>query len=90
MPTALSAGITFTQAAGGNVAVALLLTVTSNMLGVFTMPFVLPAMLGGSLGGARLEPGPLLVRLIYSVLIPTIIGAAIRSSVPGENGALAG
>lgn len=74
------------QQIGGNVALALLLTVASNMLGVFTMPFMLPALLGPALGGGAvgLEPLPLLVKLIKSILLPTLAGAAVRSLVPGK------
>jgi len=83
MPTALSSGVAFTQQVGGNVALALLLTVASNMLGVFTMPFLLPALLGPSLGSLQLEPLPLLARLVQNILVPTFVGAAIRAFVPG-------
>lgn len=64
-------------------AVALLLTVASNLLGVFTMPLMLPALLGDSLGGAALEPAPLLARLVACVLVPTILGALVRARVKG-------
>ncbi|GBF92238.1 sodium metabolite cotransporter, chloroplastic-like [Raphidocelis subcapitata] len=84
VPTALSSGITFTQAVGGNVAVALLLTVASNLLGVFTMPLLLPRLLGDALpAGAGLEALPLLARLATCVLLPTLLAAAARGVVPG-------
>ncbi|SVE15819.1 uncharacterized protein METZ01_LOCUS468673, partial [marine metagenome] len=41
MPTTLSSGIALTNQARGNGALALLLTVTTNLLGIFTIPFVL-------------------------------------------------
>ncbi|MEW5318526.1 MAG: hypothetical protein WDW38_009742 [Sanguina aurantia] len=81
MPTTLSSGITLTQSAGGNVALALLLTITSNLLSVFTLPFTLPALLG--LGtGLVLDPLTLLLQLMRTVLLPTAVGAAIRATVP--------
>jgi sodium/bile acid cotransporter 7 len=82
------------QQLGGNVSLALLLTVSSNILGIFTMPFILPHILaaapiataaglqGG--GGAVLEPLPLLLQLCKTILVPTMIGAAIRGFVPGK------
>lgn len=70
-------------------AVALLLTVASNTLGVFTMPLLLPALLGGSLGGAGLESAPLLRTLVVAVLIPTALGAAARAYIPGACGSAA-
>jgi sodium/bile acid cotransporter 7 len=66
------------------VALALLLTVSTNMLGVFTMPFTLPALLGPALAGSvRLEPLPLLVKLVKTILVPSLVGASIRAFVPG-------
>lgn len=87
MPTALSSGTALTTQVGGNVALALLLTVASNTLGVFTMPLMLPALLGpavGASGAAALDPVTLLGRLVQSVLLPTMFGAAVRAFVPGE------
>lgn len=72
------------QQIGGNIALALLLTVSTNMLGVFTLPFLLPALLGPGLGAVVIEPLPLLVKLVKSILVPTLIGASIRAFVPGE------
>jgi sodium/bile acid cotransporter 7 len=72
------------QAVGGNVAVALLLTVGSNLVGVFTMPLLLPRLLGDALPpGAGLEPLPLLARLVSCVLLPTLLAAGARAAVPG-------
>lgn len=70
---------------------ALLLTVSSNILGIFTMPFILPHLLAAAplatvagLQGAVLEPLPLLLQLCKTILLPTMIGAAIRGFVPGK------
>ena len=87
------------QQLGGNVSLALLLTVSSNILGIFTMPFILPHILaaaaaaaasplaaagsGGGAAAAVLEPLPLLLQLCKTILLPTMIGAAIRGCLPG-------
>jgi predicted Na+-dependent transporter len=87
------------QQLGGNVSLALLLTVSSNILGIFTMPFILPHILaaapimctaaagaGGSATTAAetmLEPLPLLLQLMQTILLPTLLGAAVRGFVPG-------
>lgn len=74
---------------------ALLLTVVSNILGIFTMPFILPHIVAASplsvaaagVGGVKagvLEPVQLLFQLCQTILLPTVIGAAIRGLVPGE------
>jgi sodium/bile acid cotransporter 7 len=84
-----------TQQLGGNVSLALLLTVASNILGIFTMPFVLPHVVaasgistgpGAAVQGAAasmLEPLPLMLQLCQTILVPTLIGASIRGLIPG-------
>ncbi|GAX73745.1 hypothetical protein CEUSTIGMA_g1197.t1 [Chlamydomonas eustigma] len=96
MPTSLSSGIAMTQTAGGNVALAILLTVASNLLAVATLPLLLPRALAG--GGAaqqlvgpnssgtcsmQLDPAALLVQLLAMVLAPTVFGACARAFIPG-------
>lgn len=83
------------QQLGGNVSLALLLTVSSNILGIFTMPFILPHILaaapaaavgaspGLSAGAAVLQPLPLLLQLCKTILVPTLVGASIRGFLPG-------
>jgi sodium/bile acid cotransporter 7 len=86
MPTTLSSGVSLTQAVGGNTALALLLTILTNVLGIFTMPFLLSALLGSGSGAVRLEPLPLLLQLLRTILLPTIAGACARAFVPGVAG----
>ncbi|MBU2483032.1 MAG: bile acid:sodium symporter, partial [Proteobacteria bacterium] len=45
MPTTLSSGVVMTKAAGGNMAHALFITILSNIIGIFTIPLVLPWLL---------------------------------------------
>ena len=71
------------QAVGGNTALALLLTVGSNLLGIFTMPFVLSAVLGAVSGSVKIAPKPLLQSLIKTILVPLLIGASARAFMPG-------
>jgi sodium/bile acid cotransporter 7 len=72
------------QAVGGNVALALLLTLCSNMIGIFTIPFILPAVLGAEAGAVALSPWPLLQQLVQCILVPIIAGACCRAFIPGE------
>ena len=51
MPTTLSSGVALTAAAGGDAALALLLTVSSNLLGVLTAPWAVAALLPGAVVG---------------------------------------
>ncbi|MFH1571390.1 MAG: bile acid:sodium symporter [Gemmatimonadota bacterium] len=73
MPTTLSSGIALTTQARGNVAQALLLTVLSNLVGIFTVPFVLAALLG-TLGHVELSALDLLGKLCLSILLPLSVG----------------
>ncbi|GLC58594.1 hypothetical protein PLESTB_001378400 [Pleodorina starrii] len=98
MPTTLSSGVALTQVLGGNTALALLLTIATNLTSVFTLPFILPWALqtsaslggfcvGGGSGGAaaavQLDPVPLLVQLVQCILLPTLVGSSLRGVSPG-------
>ena len=63
---------------------AILLTVSSNLLAVFTLPLVLPLVLGSVAGGLVLDPRALFLQLVQLVLVPTVVGAAARGLVPGR------
>ena len=73
MPTTLSSGIALTTQARGNVALALLLTVLTNTVGIFTVPFVL-AWLLREVGAVELSATELLVKLCFTMLLPLSIG----------------
>ncbi|HJP33431.1 MAG TPA: bile acid:sodium symporter [Candidatus Latescibacteria bacterium] len=77
MPTTLSSGIALTTQARGNAALALLLTVVTNLAGIFTIPFVLVAVLG-ALGQVELSAWNLLVKLCLSILLPLMAGRWLR------------
>lgn len=72
------------QAVGGNAALALLLTVGTNLVGIFTMPFMLCWLLGAGNSAVSLAPGPLLRSLMRTILAPLLVGAAARAFVPGN------
>jgi sodium/bile acid cotransporter 7 len=77
MPTTLSSGIALTIQARGNMALALLLTVLTNVLGVFTVPFVLARLLEAA-GKVELSGGELLLDLCLSILLPLTLGWALQ------------
>jgi len=77
MPTTLSSGIALTTQARGNVAQALMLTVLSNLVGIFTVPFVL-ALLLGALGHVELSALDLLAKLCLTILLPLSAGRYLR------------
>jgi len=80
MPTTVNSGVALAQTAKGNFALALLLTVCTNLLGVLTVPFYLSALLG--VGGFKLDPVPLLVNLLMMILLPLAVGKAVRELSP--------
>jgi sodium/bile acid cotransporter 7 len=74
VPTTLSSGIVMTQLAEGDRFKALFLTILLNLLGVFTIPFLLPVVLA-NVGNLTLPPPwPLLQQLLIIVLIPFLTG----------------
>lgn len=60
------------------------MVVATNIAGIFTMPFMLAAVVKGGSTGVALEPIPLLLSLVQSILVPLVIGIAARSFVPGS------
>jgi sodium/bile acid cotransporter 7 len=80
VPPTLTAGIVMTRVAGGNAAKALFLTILLNLVGVFTIPFMLQLTLG-SAGLVSISPLPMFKQLVLLVLVPFIFGAALRSFI---------
>ena len=76
MPTTISSGVALVSTAKGSVALALLLTVTSNLLGVLTVPFMLALLL--SVDGVAIDPIPLLFKLTATILMPLAVGKGAR------------
>lgn len=73
VPSTLSSGIVMTQLAGGDGVKALFFTILLNLLGVFTIPFILPVVLENA-GTIDLSPWPLLKQLLIIVLTPFLLG----------------
>lgn len=80
VPPTLSSGIVVTQLAGGDVVKALFLTILLNLLGIFTIPFMLHLTLG-SAGLVEVSPLPLLKQLLLIVLVPFLLGMGLKSLV---------
>ena len=77
VPPTLSSGIVMTQVAGGNAPKALFLTILLNLIGVFTIPFMLQLTLG-SAGLVSISPLLMLKQLVLLVLLPFATGAALK------------
>ena len=65
VPTTLGVGVALTQAAKGNQIMSLLLTVSSNLLGILTVPYLLQLYLRGS-SDIKLQPSKLLMSLTFT------------------------
>lgn len=77
VPTTLSSGVSLTQLVGANTALALALTIISNLLGILTMPYILSTLVGRTVG-VSLPAGPLLKALVETLLVPLLLGKLIR------------
>ena len=75
-PSTLAQGQTLVAQARGNTALALMLLVVSNILAVFTAPFLVKAILSSRVdaGSISLQPTNLLINLVITILTPAIVG----------------
>eukprot|EP00040_Diaphanoeca_grandis_P036528 m.233184 g.233184 ORF g.233184 m.233184 type:complete len:575 (-) comp33634_c2_seq1:23-1747(-) len=72
MPTTISSGIVLTEQAGGNVALAVLLTVVSNFTASFTVGPMLKWL--ADFGDVKIEVVPIITKMCYLVLAPLVFG----------------
>eukprot|EP01025_Chloroclados_australasicus_P049323 TRINITY_DN5610_c0_g1_i4.p2 TRINITY_DN5610_c0_g1~~TRINITY_DN5610_c0_g1_i4.p2 ORF type:complete len:224 (+),score=5.09 TRINITY_DN5610_c0_g1_i4:363-1034(+) len=83
-PTALSTGVAFTQVLGGNVPLALLMVIISNIVAVFTIPYWIPTCfhVNGHTDMLQLfDPVKQIKTLILMIVIPLICGMILRIPV---------
>ncbi|EYU37191.1 hypothetical protein MIMGU_mgv1a010978mg [Erythranthe guttata] len=73
MPTTLSSGVALTRLAGGNSALALAMTVISNLLGILIIPFSISKLIGAGVG-VSVPAERLLRSLVLTLLVPLILG----------------
>ncbi|MBU0960636.1 MAG: bile acid:sodium symporter [Proteobacteria bacterium] len=78
VPPTLSSGIVIAEVSGGNAVLALFLTVSLNLLGIFTMPFMLDLCLKAA-GPIDIDQTALLLKMLFFVLLPFVIGKLIRT-----------
>jgi len=80
MAPTLVSGVVLAGRAGGDGATALILAVGLNLIGILTIPLNLQWSLGAVV---RLDPVNLFFKLVLLVLIPAVIGQAIKRRKPG-------
>eukprot|EP00929_Paragymnodinium_shiwhaense_P119431 TRINITY_DN9132_c0_g1_i2.p1 TRINITY_DN9132_c0_g1~~TRINITY_DN9132_c0_g1_i2.p1 ORF type:complete len:449 (+),score=80.82 TRINITY_DN9132_c0_g1_i2:81-1427(+) len=78
MPTTLGSGVALVWQAGGNVPLAVLLTIGSNLLGILVCPLLLTFLLG--VEGVDICTSCLLIRLSVGVIFPLLLGKLLRMS----------
>jgi len=78
VPPTISSGVVITEASRGNATLALFLTISLNLLGIFSMPFVLDFCLKAA-GPIDIDQMALLCKMLFFVLLPFIIGKSLRS-----------
>ncbi len=78
VPPTISSGVVITGVSRGNGTLALFLTISLNLLGIFSMPFVLDFCLKAA-GPIDIDQNALLFKMLFFVLLPFIAGKAIRS-----------
>ncbi|KAI8475139.1 MAG: hypothetical protein J3K34DRAFT_517583 [Monoraphidium minutum] len=80
VPSSLSSGVTLVIQGYGNGALGLLFTVAGNIVGIVTSPLMVKAVLG-SMIDAKIDSLDLLVKLGVSILMPVLVGKALREAV---------
>ncbi len=84
MPPTLSSGVVITETAKGNTILALSLTVSLNLIALFSVPATLSLILSGT-NAIEVSPVNLFLKLTILVFIPFILGALIRKAIPKLN-----
>nr|BCL66176.1 hypothetical protein [Volvox reticuliferus] len=78
VPTSLSSGVALVIQGYGNAALALLMTVTTNILGIFISPLVVKMILSSSIKDIKVNALDLVVKLGVSIIIPLLLGKGVR------------
>ena len=80
MPSTLSSGVVMTAAAGGNAAHALVTTIVSNSLSVFTIPYVLSFLLRvvGQSATVSIDKAAIMLKIVFLVVLPLVVGMFSR------------
>nr|ADI46919.1 MTM0397 [Volvox carteri f. nagariensis] len=78
VPTSLSSGVALVIQGYGNAALALLMTVCTNILGIFISPLVVKMVLSSAIKDIKVDALDLVVKLGVSIIIPLMVGKALR------------
>ncbi|MCI5115969.1 MAG: bile acid:sodium symporter [Candidatus Electrothrix sp. AW1] len=78
VPPTLSSGIVITGVSGGNTVLALMLTISLNLLGILTLPPILHLCLKAG-GPVALDQWSLFSTMVLLVLLPFMLGKTLRT-----------
>ena len=80
MPSTLSSGVVMTDAAGGNAAHALMITIAANSLAVFTIPYALSLLLMtvGEFSAVHIDKTAIMLKIAFLVLLPLSAGMIFK------------
>eukprot|EP00898_Chlorokybus_atmophyticus_P008906 jgi/Chlat1/9016/Chrsp94S08290 len=78
VPTTLGVGVALVGASKGNQVLALFFTIATNLLGIVSVPYELRLLLNNST--VSVNPADLVVKLLLTVLVPTVIGKVVCSN----------
>jgi sodium/bile acid cotransporter 7 len=84
VPSTLSSGIVITEVSGGNRLWALFLTIGLNIVGIFTIPFMLELTLHAN-EEIEISACPLFFKLFTYVLVPLVVGMLGRNLISGKD-----
>ncbi|KAI3957630.1 hypothetical protein MKW92_024839 [Papaver armeniacum] len=83
MPTTLSSGVALTQLAGGNTALALAITVISNLIGILTVPLSISKFIADGVG-VSVPTKQLFRSLVVTLVVPLVLGKVSRDCFKGD------
>jgi len=83
MPTTLSSGVVMTEAAGGNMAHALVITILSNFLSIVTIPVTLSFLLLqiGDASVIEMDRLSIMLKIAFVIVLPLCLGLAVRQYI---------
>ncbi|KAK8796848.1 hypothetical protein WA538_000076 [Blastocystis sp. DL] len=81
-PTVLASAAILAEQCGGSFPLALLLSVGTNLLGVFTSPLTVSLLFKSSGFKVQLDVKSLLMELLITIALPMVIGYALQALIP--------
>jgi sodium/bile acid cotransporter 7 len=83
MPTTLVSGIAMVENAGGNVPIAVILSIVTNFVALFILPFSIPLVLGNQFSTDSFDSLEFAIKMIPPLLAPFVAGTLMSDFIPG-------